>query len=252
MATPTPPPTPPSSSDKTNFIARADDFVAWMTTFYDELVGGVYAAYMAAAALLGVSNKWTAPQSFEFTKYDFSSSMKFDFGAANGMRTEVSTGAWNIVNPYRDNIRVRITTVEDSTVYATVINGTTFDITSGASATAESIAAALVADINAGAEPVTATDNEDGSYDLDADVAGTSFSMYTTDQNQSDSVQGTPFTMYFDGTASDTDPVVTGDMFDFGSQGAPADVTGIPWYIVGVVNSFSENGIIARYIKGTV
>jgi hypothetical protein len=251
MATPTPPPTPPSSSDKTNFISRADDFVAWFATFYEEWLAGDY-AIGEAGSLLNTANKWFAAQSFEFTRYEFASSMVFDFGESNGMKSLIGTGAWSIVNPYRDSIRFWVTYVEDSATYETIINGTSFDITSGVDATAESIAAALVADINAGSEPVTATDNLDGSYDLDADVPGTSFSVHTTNQNQSNSVQGMPFMMIFDAESSDTDPVITGDMFDFGAQGAPSDVTGIPWYIAGVVRRFDTNGIIARYIKGTV
>lgn len=65
----------------------------------------------------------------------------------------------------------------DSVVYSCTINGTVFSINSGVSATPITIAAALVSAINLGSEPVTATDNLDGTYDLVADVASTPYSV---------------------------------------------------------------------------
>ena len=82
-----------------------------------------------------------------------------------------------------DNVVVTVSTVIDSTDYTTTINGTTFTYNSGVAATNLTIAAGIVAAINLGAEPVTATDNLDGTYDLDADVAGTAFSV-AVDNNQ--------------------------------------------------------------------
>jgi hypothetical protein len=76
-----------------------------------------------------------------------------------------------------DNVVVSVTTVDDETTYTTTINGTEYVFVSDTDATAEEIAAGLVAAINLGSEPVTATDNLDGTYDLDADVAGTAFSV---------------------------------------------------------------------------
>jgi hypothetical protein len=76
-----------------------------------------------------------------------------------------------------DNVVVTVVTVENSTQYSCTINGTVFSVTSDATATAIEIAGLLVAAINGGSEPVTATDNGDGTYDLDADVAGTPFSL---------------------------------------------------------------------------
>jgi len=69
---------------------------------------------------------------------------------------------------------------QDNTEYAVTINGTEFSIDSGVSATPTSIATALVAAINGGTEPVTATDNT-GDFDLDADVAGELFSFFVND-----------------------------------------------------------------------
>lgn len=62
-----------------------------------------------------------------------------------------------------------IATVASSTLYTVTINGTGHDYTSDASATDLEIAAGLVAAITAGAEPVTATDNLDGTFKIDAD-----------------------------------------------------------------------------------
>lgn len=76
-----------------------------------------------------------------------------------------------------DNVVVTVATVTNSTLYTCTINGTAFTFTSDSDATAIEIGAGLVAAINAGSEPVTATDNLDGTYDLDPDVAGTAFSV---------------------------------------------------------------------------
>lgn len=73
-----------------------------------------------------------------------------------------------------------VATVLDDTDYTVTINGTPFTIDSGSSATNLSIAAALHAAINAGAEPVTSTDNLDGTFDLVADTAGVPFGLSHT------------------------------------------------------------------------
>jgi hypothetical protein len=72
---------------------------------------------------------------------------------------------------------VTVATVEDLTLYTVTINGTAFTFTSDGDATNLEIAAGLVADIAGGSEPVTATDNSDGTFDLDDDVAGDGFSL---------------------------------------------------------------------------
>lgn len=48
----TPAPTPPSTSDPTNFNARADAFLSWMSTFATQSEG--YGAFLAAANMFGV------------------------------------------------------------------------------------------------------------------------------------------------------------------------------------------------------
>jgi hypothetical protein len=73
-----------------------------------------------------------------------------------------------------------VATAMDDTDYTVTINGTAFTIDSGSSATVITIAAALVAAINAGSEPVTATDNLDGTFDLVEDTAGTIFGLTHT------------------------------------------------------------------------
>lgn len=83
-----------------------------------------------------------------------------------------------------DTTVITVDTAIDNTNYSCTINGTTFTIDSGGSATVASIALALVTAINLGSEPVTATDNVDGTYDLDADVAGAAYSV-KIDANQS-------------------------------------------------------------------
>jgi len=73
-----------------------------------------------------------------------------------------------------------VATAVDDTSYTVTINGTAFTVDSGSSATAITIAALLHTAINAGSEPVTSTDNLDGTLDLVADVAGVEFGLSHT------------------------------------------------------------------------
>lgn len=66
---------------------------------------------------------------------------------------------------------------QNAVAYTVKINATSFTFTSDASATVAEIVAGLVALINAGSEPVTATANGGTDFDLDADVAGTLFRL---------------------------------------------------------------------------
>jgi hypothetical protein len=84
--------------------------------------------------------------------------------------------------PTGDTAVVTVATVADSTLYTVTINGTAFTFTSDGTATNLEIALGLVTAINLGAEPVTATDNVDGTFDLVADVAGV-FYTCTVDSN---------------------------------------------------------------------
>jgi hypothetical protein len=63
-----------------------------------------------------------------------------------------------------DSIILLVDTIADNTDYTVTINGTDFTIDSGVGATNLTIAAALVAEIDGGAEPVDATDNVDGTF----------------------------------------------------------------------------------------
>lgn len=76
-----------------------------------------------------------------------------------------------------DTSVVTVDTEVDNIAYTCEINGTVFSINSGGSATPATIALALVTAINLGSEPVTATDNVDGTYDLDADVASADYTL---------------------------------------------------------------------------
>ncbi len=82
-----------------------------------------------------------------------------------------------------DTTVITVVTVISNTLYTCKINGTDFTFDSGGSPTAASIALGLDAAINAGSEPVTSTDNFDGTYDLDADVGGVVYSV-KVDANQ--------------------------------------------------------------------
>ena len=76
-----------------------------------------------------------------------------------------------------DSATVTVSDVSEGQVYSTLINGTAFSYTAGSGDSAAVIAGALVTAVNAGSEPITATDNSDGSYDLDADAAGVAWSL---------------------------------------------------------------------------
>ncbi|MCK5609860.1 DUF3383 family protein [Candidatus Pacearchaeota archaeon] len=94
------------------------------------------------------------------------------FGQENAV-TRVAVGR----RKTSDTTVITITTVANNTAYTTTINGTAFEYTSDADATNLEIALGLVTAINLGAEPVTALDNVDGTYDLDADVADAPYTV---------------------------------------------------------------------------
>lgn len=84
-----------------------------------------------------------------------------------------------------DVIGISVDTAVDNTDYSVVINGTTFTFNSGVAATVVTIAAGIVAAVNAGAEPVTAGDDLDGTFTLTTDVAGTAFTATVVGANMS-------------------------------------------------------------------
>ncbi len=92
--------------------------------------------------------------------------------AQNPRPTRVAIGRRTV-----DSVTITVSEVVEGQEYSTLINGTAFSYTATAGNTAAVIAGALVTAINAGSEPVTATDNADGTYDLDADVAGAAYSL---------------------------------------------------------------------------
>jgi hypothetical protein len=81
----------------------------------------------------------------------------------------------------KQKVNVAVTTVVDDTLYTTTVNGTAYEYTSDADATAAEISAGLKAAIDLGGEPVTVTDNA-GDFDIEADVAGVPFT-YVVDTN---------------------------------------------------------------------
>lgn len=82
---------------------------------------------------------------------------------------------------FKQKVNVDVTTVEDDAVYSVTINGVTSSITSDGTATASEIVDLLIAQITTDAEPVTTTDNGD-DFDIEADVAGTDFSIQVDTQ----------------------------------------------------------------------
>jgi len=136
-----------------------------------------------------------------------------------------------------DTTVITVDTVANSTKYSCTINGTKFEITSDADATNIEIAGLLVAAINAGSEPVTATDNSDGTYDLDADVALTAYSVLV------DARQSMVFTL---GTTPAADLAAISEENDnwYGlvyTQRTEADILLIAAYIEGVRKVFGTS-----------
>lgn len=125
--------------------------------------------------------------------YSNTTTMVTDGHAASGATVLAATAIFS-QNPKVSTVKVgrrgttpttmtRVMTVAsvlDDTDYTVTLNGTAFTIDSGSSATNLTIAAALVAAINAGSEPVTATDNLDGTFDLTEDVDGVLFGLSHT------------------------------------------------------------------------
>ncbi len=196
------------------------------------LSGDVVEITSPLSEITTTANTWTAPQRAAIKNIPFASSISLDLASSQNFRITVdSSGAWSIANPFCDTITVTVDEVADSTLYTTSINGTDFSHTTAASgATALTIAAALVSAINAGSEPVTASDNGDGTYDLTADISGTLFTL-TQDIRQRNSIEGQSGDIYiiFEDAAASApswpDPATTG-VISFGDEGIPSATTG--------------------------
>ena len=87
---------------------------------------------------------------------------------------------------------VTVSNVQDTVTYTDTINGTAFDFLSSGAATDDEITLGIVTAINLGSEPVTATDNVDGTYDVDADVEGVAFTHVVSDDGVGDGLTNVP------------------------------------------------------------
>lgn len=88
---------------------------------------------------------------------------------------------------HNENVKKVVTctvdTVIDSTDYTCTINGTEFLFNSGVGATAISIAAGIVNEIDGGSEPIVVLDNLDGTYTITANIEGSDYTI-EVDDNQ--------------------------------------------------------------------
>ena len=107
-------------------------------------------------------------EDFETTDEEYKAAAKYFSQALKPEKVIIGKRASNVA--LQD--LVTVSTVENDTTYTVTINGTPFTFLSDADATDLEIADGLVTAINLGSEPVTATDNVDGTFDLDEDVAG--------------------------------------------------------------------------------
>lgn len=99
--------------------------------------------------------------------------------AQNPKVTSVKVGIRGTTPTAQTRIMTVATAVDD-TDYTVTINGVAFTVDSGSSATVAGIALLLHTAINAGGEPVTSTDNLDGTFDLIADAVGVLFGLSHT------------------------------------------------------------------------
>jgi hypothetical protein len=209
--------------------------------------------------ILNTANKWYRPQRTTVVAQAFSTNMSLDFNVTNDIGVALGSGAYNIANPYVDEAIVGIHKLDPllgeghilpTTEYRVTIEDVDFTYTTGSSPTAAEIMAGLEAEINdgvTGSAYVTAEALDDDTLKLTSSSSGTSWSL-TTDGHLFYSMQGQSGMMIFDSALSDTDPVVTGDWFDFGTQGAPTDVAGDTYAIIYYVRKFDTKGIWARWI----
>jgi hypothetical protein len=113
-----------------------------------------------------------------------------EYKAANAIFAQAIVPERIVIGKRSPNIAqsdvVTISNVQNNVTYSIIINGTSFDYLSDADATNLEIALGLVTAINLGAEPVTATDNVDGTFDLDADVPGEPFTTAVSDDGVGD------------------------------------------------------------------
>jgi len=124
-------------------------------------------AGLLVAAINGGSEPVTATDNTDGTYYCISDVSGDPFTFTTGTRQSIT--------------QVTVVTVDTATAetdYMTKINATKFIVTSDVTPTVIEIAGLLVTAINAGAEPVTALDNADGTYDLTADAAGSQFNIW--------------------------------------------------------------------------
>lgn len=116
-------------------------------------------------------------EDFAITDEEYKAAAKY---FSQELKPEKVTIGKRVANVAKSEV-VTVASVQNDTTYTVTINGTAFTFLSDADATDDEITAGLVADINGGSEPVTATDNVDGTFDLDADVDGVDFTAVLSD-----------------------------------------------------------------------
>ena len=220
--------------------------------------------FFAIGSLFDEANKWYRPQRTTSVAQEFSTNMSLDLNISNDIGVGIGAGAYNIRNPHVDEALIEIHRLDPllgeghilpSTQYMVSIEGVDFTYTTDSSPTAAEIMAGLEAAINdpvTGSDYATAEATEDDALLLTSSNPGEPWTL-TTDVHLFYSVQGQSGIILLDGELySDTDPVITGDYFDFGSQGAPADVSGKTYAIIYYVRKMAAKGIWARWLVSTV
>ena len=152
-------------------------------------------------------------EDFVITDEEYKAAAKY---FSQELKPEKVTIGKRVANVAKSEV-VTVANVQNTITYSVTINGTPFTFLSDADATDLEIAAGLVADINGGSEPVTAADNVDGTFDLDADVDGVDFTAVLSDDGTGDGLTSTV-------------PIATGNVAT--GLADLLDVGGTDWYFL--------------------
>lgn len=150
----------------------------------------VLQAGFGVGLIMGSSGKITGEKVREYADYpavleDFDPADPEAIAAQKYFGQEVSPEKVKIAQRDADQkkkVTVSVATLQNSTAYTHTINGLAVTFTSDSNATALEIAAGLVAAINGSAQAanVTAVDVLDGTYTVEADIAGVDFTSVLT------------------------------------------------------------------------
>ena len=143
-------------------------------------------AGFGTALILAIHQAFTE----RYREYDSMSAVSDDFDSASDVYKAAQAAFSQSPSPKKIAVGRRhcsstpatISTAVDNANYTVTINGVVFTYNAGAGATVSTIRAGVVAAINAGSEPVTATNGSVGAFTVDADVSSVPYSLTVGDR----------------------------------------------------------------------